>query len=187
MAEQVAENKSVHETRVNDTKREAVGALKSMFGGVNDFIFTDYRGLTVEQITLLRRKLREQQAEYKVIKNNYARIAFQQMESPETVSSYLVGPTAIAMAKGESSPVVKSLLEFARDWSIQVKGGLIAGKVFNAEQVVEFSRLPTRLELLAKLMGTMNAPLQYLVYATNGVTTKLVRALKAVADKKAAA
>jgi len=187
MAEQVVENKIIHETRVNDRKREAVGLLKDEFGDVKDFIFTDYRGLTVEQITVLRRRLREQNAEYKVIKNNYARIAFQQLQSPEEVASYLVGPTAIAMAKGESSPVVKSLIDFARESSVQVKGGLIAGRVYDAKQVAEYSKLPTRPELLAILMGTMNAPVQNLVYAIGGVTTKLVRTLQAVADKKAAA
>lgn len=186
MAGQV-EKTNGHETRVNDRKREAVADLKGQFGGVKDFIFTDFRGLTVDQITQLRRKLRDQQAEYKVIKNNYARIAFQQMASPDEVSSYLVGPTAIAMAKGESSPVVKSLIDFAREWSVQVKGGLIDGKVFDAKQVEAYSRLPGRPELLAILMGTMNAPLQNLVYAMNGVTSKLVRTLQAVADKKAAA
>ncbi len=91
------------------------------------------------------------------------------------------------MAKGESSPVVKSLIDFAREWSVQVKGGLIAGRVFDAKQVEEFCKLPTRPELLAILMGTMNAPLQNLVYTMNGVTKKLVRTLQAVADKKAAA
>jgi large subunit ribosomal protein L10 len=187
MAEKVAQSTKGHEAHINDEKREAVDVLKQQFGEVKDFIFTDYRGLTVEQITELRSKLREQEAEYKVIKNNFARIAFQQMKSPDAVAEYLVGPTAIAMTKGEATPVVKSLIDFSREWTVQVKGGLISGLVFDAKQVEAFSRLPTRPELLSMLMRTMNAPLQNMVYAMNGVTTKLVRTLQAVADKKSAA
>jgi large subunit ribosomal protein L10 len=91
------------------------------------------------------------------------------------------------MARGESTPVLKSLIEYAKEWPVQVKGGLIAGQVFDSRQVEAYSRLPTRPELLSILMGTINAPLQHLVYAMNGVTSKLVRTLQAVADKKAAA
>lgn len=187
MAEKVAQSNSGHEAHINDMKREAVDVLKQLFGEVKDFIFTDYRGLTVEQISTLRHKLREQDAEYKVIKNNFAKIAFQQMKSPDAVSEYLVGPTAIALSKGEATPVVKSLVDFARESSVQVKGGLISGQVFDAKQVEAFSRLPSRPELLSILMRTMNAPLQNMVYVMNGVTTKLARTLQAVADKKAAA
>jgi len=176
-----------HETRVNDAKRESVASLKGQFDQVSDFVFTDYRGLTVEQITELRRRLREHQAEYRVIKNNFAKIAFQQMKAPDSVGAYLVGPTAVALAKGDSAPVVKSLLELAKDWPVQVKGGLIGGNVFDAAQVEAYSKLPGRDVLISMLMGTMNAPLQNLVYVVNGVTTKLVRTLQALADKKSAA
>lgn len=178
MAEAVA-----HKTRITDAKTELVGTLKETFRDIRGFIFTDYRGLTVEQITELRSKLRERKAEYHVIKNNFARLAFIQMEKPD-VSSFLVGPTAIALVREDSGDVVKDLLEYAKDWTVQVKGGLIDGNVFDATQVEEFSKLPSREELIAKLMGTMNAPLQYLVYAINGVTQKLVRTLAAVAEQK---
>ncbi len=175
---------SEYKVKLNDKKLQAVKELKDKFGSYKGFIFTDFRGLTVEQITKLRRELRKLNAEYKVIKNNFARIAFQEMSQPD-VSSYLTGPTAIAMANEESTQVAKSLLEFARETSVKVKGGLVEGKVFDDQQIVLFSKLPSRVELLASLMGTMRAPVQNLVYAMNGVTTKLVRTLQAVAEKKA--
>lgn len=174
---------TAYKTKVTDTKEGFVGTLKDAFRDIRGFIFTDYRGLTVEQITELRTKLRERAAEYHVIKNNFARLAFKQLEKPD-VSSFLVGPTAIALVREESSDVVKDLFDFSRDWSVQVKGGLIDGNVFDAAQVEAFSRLPSRDQLLAQLMGTMNAPLQNLVYAMNGVTQKLVRTLAALAEKK---
>ncbi|MCX7787101.1 MAG: 50S ribosomal protein L10 [Spirochaetes bacterium] len=173
-----------YKVKLNDKKLQAVKELKDKFGSYKGFIFTDFRGLTVEQITKLRRELRKLNAEYKVVKNNFARIAFQEMSHPD-VSSYLTGPTAIAMANEESTQVAKSLLEFAKETSVKVKGGLVEGKVFDDKQIVLFSKLPSRVELLASLMGTMRAPVQNLVYAMNGVTTKLVRTLQAVAEKKA--
>lgn len=170
-------------TKINAGKTEAVNAIKESFDGVNDFIFTDYRGLTVEQITELRGKLRELDAEYHVIKNNFAKIAFRDLEYPE-VGDYLVGPTAVAMARNESGPVAKELYKLAKDWPLDIKGGLINGNVFDGAQVDAYSKLPTRIELIAKLMGTMNAPVQNFVYGLNGVATKLVRTLQAVADAK---
>ena len=175
---------SEYVTKVNSSKQEAVQAIKDSFDGVNDFIFTDYRGLSVEQITELRTKLRELNAEYHVIKNNFAKLAFRDLEYPE-VDDYLVGPTALAMAKDESGPVAKELFKLAKDWPLEVKGGLINGNVFDGIPIDAYSKLPTRIELIAKLMGTMNAPMQNFVYALNGVSTKLVRTLQAVADQKA--
>ncbi len=171
-------------TKVTAGKQAAVQAIKDSFTGVNDFIFTDYRGLTVEQITALRGKLRELKAEYHVIKNNFAKIAFKDMQYP-AVDDFLVGPTALALARDESAPVARELLDLAKDWPLEIKGGLIDGNVFDQAQVTGFSKLPTRLELVAMLMGTMNAPLQNVVYALGGVTIKLVRTLQAVADQKA--
>lgn len=170
-------------TRVNSAKKEAVQSLKDSFSGVNDYIFTDYRGLTVEQITELRTKLRELDAEYHVIKNNFAKLALKDMEMP-VVDDYLVGPTAVALTRDESGPVAKELLKLAKDWPLEVKGGIVNGNVFDANQVIEYSKLPTRIELIAMLMGTMNAPVQNFVYGLNGIATKLVRTLQAVADQK---
>jgi large subunit ribosomal protein L10 len=79
---------------------------------------------------------------------------------------------------------VKTLLDFGKEYSVEVKGALIDGNVFDAVQAEKLSQLPSREDLLAKLMGTMNAPLQHLMYAMNGVQTKLVRALKAIQEQK---
>ena len=172
-----------YETRVTDQKVAAVDEVKEMFSGAKDYVFTDFRGLSVEQITNLRTNLREKQADFRVVKNGQARLAFKQLEKPD-VSEYLVGPTAIALAKDDVSAVLKALIDFAKESPVQVKGALVDNVVFDAAQAEELSKLPTRDELLAKLMATMQAPLQNLVYAMNGVPQKLVRVLQAVADKK---
>ena len=177
--------KQGYETRVNDQKVGAVDALKEMFSQSGDYVFTNYRGLTVDQITRLRTKLRENGADYRVVKNRFARIAFQQLEKPD-VSEYLVGPTAVALSPGDSAPVVKAIIEFAKEAPLEVKGALVGDQVYNATQAAAFSKLPSRDELIAQLMSVMQAPLQNFVYAANAVPTKLVRTLQAVADQKAA-
>ncbi|SIP91099.1 LSU ribosomal protein L10P [Alkalispirochaeta americana] len=176
--------KQGYETRVNENKVNAVDALKELFSGASDYIFTDYRGLTVSQISELRTKLRENGADFRVVKNRFARIAFQQMEKPD-VADYLSGPTAVALAPDDSAPVVKAMVDFSKGAPLQLKGALVAGQVYNAEQAVAFSKLPSRDELIAQLMSVMQAPVQNFVYAVNGVPTKLVRTLQAVADQKA--
>lgn len=171
------------EKKVQQNKIDAVAALRGQFDGVENFIFTDYRGLTVEQVTELRGKLRAQNAEYHVIKNNLAKIAFKDL-GKDGLDTYLVGPTAVAMAHDDAGPVAKTILDFAKDSPIELKGGYFDGAVFDESGVVAFSKLPTRMELIAKLMGTMNAPVQSVAFVMNGVTEKLVRTLAAVADKK---
>lgn len=172
-----------YETRVNDAKIAAVDRLKEMFGDARDYIFTDYRGLNVQQITALRGKLRESGADYRVVKNNYARIAFEQLEKPD-VSSYLTGPTAVALARDDAAPVVKALVEFAKDTSLEVKGALVGDSVYDAAQAEAFSKLPSREVLIAQLMGVMQAPVRNLATALNEIPSKLVRTLQAIADQK---
>ncbi|MDA3949025.1 MAG: 50S ribosomal protein L10 [Spirochaeta sp.] len=172
-----------YQTRVNDAKVSAVDTLKAMFAEANDYVFTNFRGLSVDQITRLRTQLRESGAEYRVVKNNYAKIAFQQMEKPD-VSEYLEGPTAIAISRTDAAPVVKVLVDFAKDAPVEVKGALVGDMIFNAAQAEAFSKLPSRDALIAQLMSVMQAPLQNFVYALNAVPTDLARVLQAVADKK---
>lgn len=173
--------------RVQDSKVKAIGELKENFGvSGQDFIFTDYRGLTVEQITNLRRKLGEKEASYKVVKNNFARIAFEELKAPREVASYLVGPTAVAVAPKDSNEVAKIILDFAREAPVlKVKGGLVSNTVYNDAQMAAFSKLPGRLELVSMLMSVMNGPARNLAAALNDVPARLVRIIKAVADKKA--
>jgi large subunit ribosomal protein L10 len=169
--------------KLQQYKIDAVNALKEQFEGSKDYIFTDYRGLTVEQITQLREKLREQNAEYRVVKNRFAKIALKEMHY-DNLEEYLVGPTAVALSKDESGPIAKTLFDFGKDAPLEVKGGIIDGQVFTFEDVEAYSKLPTRDELLAKLMGTMNAPVQNLASVLQQIPSKLVRTLQAVADAK---
>jgi large subunit ribosomal protein L10 len=173
------------EPRINERKRQAVGRIKDTLGGAKDIIFTDYRGLTVQQITDLRARLRESSTSYKVVKNDYARIAMEQLGLPDA-SALLVGPTALALVDRDAGPVARVILDFSKDSPLQLKGALVGGRLFGRADVEALSRLPGRDTLIAMLMGTIKAPVQNLVYVMSGVTGKLVRTLAAVADKKKA-
>ncbi|MDR1863270.1 MAG: 50S ribosomal protein L10 [Treponema sp.] len=171
--------------KIQDSKTQAIDELKENFKSSADFIFADYRGLTVEQITALRRRLRDKDARFKVVKNNFARIAFEQLSAPD-VSGYLTGPTAVTISPKDANEVAKILLDFAREVpALRVKGGLLGHAVYDAGQVAAFSRLPGRLELISMLMSVMNGPARNLAAALNDIPARLVRTVKAIADKKA--
>jgi large subunit ribosomal protein L10 len=171
--------------KMQDAKVKAVGALKEDFGRSNDFIFTDYRGLTVEQITNLRKQLRPLDVRYKVVKNNFARVAFEELKVPD-VQNYLTGPTAVAIAPKDSNEAAKILFNFMKEApALHVKGALVGGTIYNTAQTEAFSRLPGRLELISMLMSVMNGPVRGLAAALNDIPARLVRTVKAVADKKA--
>ncbi|MDR0443304.1 MAG: 50S ribosomal protein L10 [Treponema sp.] len=170
--------------KIQDSKTKAIGEIKESLGKAKDFIFTDYRGLTVEQITNLRRQLRTKEVDYKVVKNNFARIAFQQLSTPD-VSGYLVGPTAVAISPRDANEVAKILFDFTKEApALHIKGALVGDSVYNAAQTEAFSKLPGRLELISMLMSVMNGPARNLAAALNDVPSRLVRTIKAIADKK---
>ena len=175
--------------KIQESKTKAIGELKEVLGADNgtasDFIFADYRGLTVEQITSLRKLLRGKEASFKVVKNNFARLAFEELKMPD-VSDYLIGPTAIAIASKDSNEVAKILLDFVKEApTLKVKGGLVGNNVYSDKQIEAFSRLPGRLELISMLMSVMNGPIRNLAAALNDVPARLVRTIKAIGEKKA--
>ncbi|MDP2791725.1 MAG: 50S ribosomal protein L10 [Rectinemataceae bacterium] len=174
-------------TKLQPTKVEAIDALKSMIGGSNDFVFAEYRGLTVEQITSLRKQLREKGAELHVVKNNFARIAFEELGYTKDVEPVLAGPTAVTFVKSDSNEVAKVLLGFAKEVpNLKIKGAVVDKNFMDLAQIEAFSKLPGRGQLIAMLMSAMNGPAQNLVYVLNAIPTKLVRVLKAIEEKKAA-
>ena len=161
--------------KIQPAKAEAIENAKEAFADYSDFICADYRGLTVEKITALRDKLREKNAVLKVVKNNFARIAFEDMKV-ENVAEYLKGPTVIAMAKEDSNEVAKVLFDFSKDApTLVVKGASIANEIYDQAKIEAYSKVPGKKQLYAMLMSAMNGPVQ-----------KLAATLQAYADKKSA-
>ncbi|HUX42871.1 MAG TPA: 50S ribosomal protein L10 [Rectinemataceae bacterium] len=160
--------------KIQSAKTDAIGELKTKIGASSDFVFAEYRGLTVEQITNLRKQLREKHAEFHVVKNNFARIAFDELGFPKAVEPVFAGPTAVAFAKGEPNEIAKILVEFAKEVpALKVKAGLVDREFLDEAMIAAFSKLPGRNTLLAMLMSTMRAPVQNLVYTLIAYKEKL--------------
>jgi large subunit ribosomal protein L10 len=152
-------------TKIQSVKADAIGELKAKIGAAKDFIFAEYRGLTVEQISALRRQLREKNAEFHVVKNNFARIAFEDLGYPKDVEPVLAGPTAVAFSKSEANEVAKVLVDFAKETpALKVKAGLVDRGFMGEAEIAAFSRLPSRNQLIAMLMAGLKSPVQKLVY-----------------------
>lgn len=168
-------------------KVKAVEEIQALYNASNAIILTDYRGLTVAEITALRRKLREAGGEYHIVKNTLFKRALGDV--PPALDELLNGPSAIAFAKEDPVAMTKTLLEFLRDLrkpDIKVKGGYLDGRVFTPQQVVDLSRLPPREVILGQVVGTIQAPLSNLVGTLNGILSEFARTLQALADKQQA-
>ena len=172
-----------YKTRITQAKEDAVAQLRDEFAGYDSFIFTNYRGMTVSQITEIRRALRGDEAAYRVVKNRYAKIALQNLDRAGA-EDQMVGPTAVALAKGDTANVVaKKLFAAAKDnGKLEIKGGLVNGELMTTEQIEALSKLPTKLELIASLMGTMKAPVQKLAATLLADVEKNGGAAEAPAD-----
>lgn len=171
--------------KIQSAKVDAINELKQKISSNSDFIFAEYRGLTVEQISALRRQLRTKNTDFHVVKNNFARLAFEDLGYPKSVEDVLSGPTGIAYTGADSNEVAKLMFDFAKEVpALKIKGGMIDRGYLNQVQVEAFSKLPGKKQLLSMLMSAMNGPAQSLLFALNGITTKLVRVLKAVEEKK---
>ena len=114
--------------QLQPAKTKAIEETKEVFQNYNDFIFANYRGLTVEQITELRNQLRAKNCEFKVVKNNFARVAFEEMKI-DNVAEYLAGPTAVAMVKEDSNEVAKVMFDFSKIAKIEATNSLMSSSV----------------------------------------------------------
>ena len=166
-------------------KVEKMEALKEELKDYHSFIFTDYRGLNVQQINQLRNSLRDKGAHYHVIKNRYAKRVFQDL-GLDGMDQYLVNPTAIAYFEKNLSEIAKVLIDSAEETTLGLKGGYSDGSIISSDELVKISKLPSRDVLLAQLLGMLNAPQRGLVTALHGILSKFVRTLKAVQEAKPA-
>ena len=142
---------------------EKVQEVKDITGRFNDSsaaLLTEYRGLTVSEIAELRNALREAGAEYKVLKNTLARIAVREVGLEELVGM-LEGPTAIAFVQGDAVEAAKALDDAAKKYPVLIiKGGVLDGKIVDADQAKALARLEPREVQLAKIVMMVNTPLQ---------------------------
>ncbi len=152
-------------------------------------ILTDYRGLTVAEISVLRKRLRAIDSEYHVVKNTLYRRAIGQ-DATEKLGVYLTGPTAILFIRSDMVASAKTLSDFLRETrkpDVKIKGAWIDGKIFSADQVIEISKLPPREQIVAQLISSLNAPASNLIGTLNNILGEFVRTVQAIADQKSEA
>jgi len=165
-------------------KREIIESISSRMKSAKTMIFADYRGLTVEQDTELRRALRNAGVEYKVVKNTLTKFAAKE-NGLEELYPYLNGPTSMASSDTDPVAPAKVLCEFAKKYEhFQLKVGVVEGRVTDINGIKALADLPSREELIARVLGGFNAPISGLVNVLNGNIRGLVVALNAIAEKK---
>jgi large subunit ribosomal protein L10 len=176
------------EVKMHRNEKEAlVEDVTTLLAGVDALYVSDYRGLTVAELTELRGKLRAGGASLRVLKNTLTRMAAERAGRVELVS-LLNGPTAITVCGADAVAPAKVLNDFARTHDkLKVRGGLLEGSVLDATAVRAIATLPPREVLIARVVGTVAAPLSGLVTVLQGTIGGFARALQQIADQKAAA
>lgn len=154
-------------------KSDEIEAIKEKIQKAKAVILVDYKGLTVEQDTKLRADFRKANLEYKVLKNTYVRRAFNELGTKD-FDEALNGPTALAFGYDDEAAACKAVNAQAKDLGekFNIKCGSIEGAFTSTEDITVLAKLPSRNELIAKLMATINAPVQYVVYALNAIKEK---------------
>ena len=154
-------------------KAEAVNNVNEMLTNAETAIVVDYRGLTVAEVTDLRKQLRDAGIKMMVIKNKILERAVEGTDY-EDLKSTFVGPTAVAFSDEDAIAPAKILKKFADDHeALEIKGGFIEKKVQTLDKINEYATLPSREDLLSMLASALQDPMR-----------KIARAVKAVADKK---
>jgi large subunit ribosomal protein L10 len=165
-------------------KAAAVAELKSEFESSSGAVLTEYRGLTVAQLSELRRSLGEN-ARFAVVKNTLTKIAAREAGVTEELEQLLQGPSAIAFVKGDVVEAAKGLRDFAKaNPNLVIKGGVVDGKPMTSEDITTLASLESREVLLAKLAGAMKASMGNAAALFNALPTKAAQLAEALRVKR---
>lgn len=165
-------------------KSQNVEEIKEKLSRAQSIVVVDYRGLNVEQLTELRSKYRSAGVEYKVYKNTMMRFAFKDA-GLEEFNQFLKGPSAIAIGYDDPVQAAKITAEFAKtNDKLEIKAGIVDGKVIDVNGVNSLANLPSREVLIAQVLGGFNAPIQGFANVLQGTIRGLAIALNAIAEQK---
>lgn len=167
-------------------KSEKIDAIKSKIEKAQVAIVTEYKGFSVEEITQLRREIQKDGGDYMVTKNTLAKIAVKGTEY-EALTEKLSGPVALAFGFSDPVSPAKALTKFIKETKKgEILGAVLDGKLLSVEETKALANLPSKEELYAKMLGSINSPASGIVGCVNGVMASLTRAIAAVRDQKAA-
>ena len=155
-----------------ELKQPIVDEISGHLDGAQAVVLVDYRGLTVDQDTKMRKDLREAGVIYKVYKNSMMNFAVKGTDF-ESLSDYFEGPSAIAISKDDATAPARILCKYAKDIeALEIKGGVVEGTPYDAKALTALASIPSREELLSKLLGSLQSPI-----------TNFARVLKQIAEK----
>lgn len=165
-------------------KEQLVAELTAQVKEADALFLTNYKGLTFPQITEVRSAVKSQGSDFKVVKNTLLKIALNNNEI-DSMDSYLVEPTSCAIVTGDVAAVAKEMKKYAKQFDkFEIKAGYLDGNVLSANDVNVLADLPSRDELLAQMLRTMNGPVTNLATLLANIPRGLVNVLSALKDKK---
>ena len=169
------------------SKLAVVAEIKARFNDCSNVLLVDYRGLDVQSVSQLRSQLREVGGEMVVYKNTLTQIAMRELALP-SMEDLLEGPSAFIFSGEDPVPSAKVLANFAKEnEALELKGGLVQSQIIDESGLKALATLPSREELLAKLLGTISNPARGMVTVLSGPARGLVTALSALREQKEAA
>jgi len=176
---------------VQQHKLDVVKDLVARLSSAQAIVLVDYKGINIEQVNELRNRFRSGQVDYFVQKNTLLKIALNEL-GITALDEHLKGPTAVAVCSFDEVTPAKVLTKFIKEIMEDAdfprfKVGYVAGHVFNAKQLTALAALPSRDELLARILGSMTAPISGFMAVNQGIIRKFVYAVNAIKDKQAEA
>lgn len=167
-------------------KSQKIDAIKAKIEKAQVAVITEYQGLTVEDITKLRREIQKNGGDYMVTKNTLVKIAVQGTEY-EALTDKMSGPIALAFGFEDPVTPAKAVAKFIKDTKKgAIVGAVLDGKLLTEAETKALAELPTKEELFAKMLGSINSPASGIANSINAVLSQLTRAMAAVRDQKAA-
>ncbi|MBO5207966.1 MAG: 50S ribosomal protein L10 [Lachnospiraceae bacterium] len=155
-----------------ELKKPIVEEISAAIKDAQSVVLVDYRGLTVEQDTELRKQLREAGINYKVYKNTMMNFAFKGTDY-EALAPYLEGPSAVAISTDDATAPARILCKFAKTADkLEIKGGVVEGVAYDAKGIENISKIPSREELLSKLLGSIQSPIANFARVMNQLAEK---------------
>lgn len=165
-------------------KQERIDALRSELTPAQGLFVMDFSGLSVAEVTELRRKVKEAEAGYVVVKNTLAKIALRD-SAQASLEKIITGPSAVAYTSADAARLAKALAEFAKTHDkLKFRGGLVEGTLLDAAGAQKVAALPSKAELVARLLYLLQSPMRRLVTALNWPTKALAVTVKQIADAR---
>jgi large subunit ribosomal protein L10 len=165
-------------------KRKIIDDLASRFHSMPSVFVIEYQGLKVNEMDVLRKKLRQTNTELRVVKNSLLEKASLGTDV-ERMKDLFSGPTAVAICDGESSAAAKVFVDYGKDFpEIKLKGGIFEGEVVDVSRIERIAKLPSRQELLSEFIGLLSAPMGNLVGVLEQTRSNIVGVLEALKEKK---